>query len=125
MKLLLDTHALIWAVQAPERLSPQAREALVDPDNVLLVSAASAWEISIKRGQGRLKFPSVTREMLMLMRMKPLSIAITHADEVRALPDLHRDPFDRILVAQARVEGCVLVSRDPLVRAYDVRTLWD
>lgn len=125
MKLILDTHTLIWAVQAPERLSGPAHDALQDPEATILVSSASAWEISVKRGQGRLKFPSVTREMLTLMRMQPLSITIRHADEVRALPDLHRDPFDRILVAQARVEGCVLVSRDPLVRAYDVRTLWD
>lgn len=125
MKLLLDTHALIWSIQTPERLSARAREALVDPDATLFVSSASAWEISVKRGLGRLKFPSVTREMLTLVRMQPLSITITHADEVRALPDLHKDPFDRMLVAQARVEGCVLVSRDPLVRAYDVRTLWD
>lgn len=125
MTLLLDTHVLIWAAQNPARLSPAAHDALVDPSATVLVSAASAWEISIKRGQGRLTFPTVTRELLTRMRMAPLPITLMHAAEVRLLPDLHTDPFDRMLVAQARVEGSVLVSRDPQVRAYDVRTLWD
>ncbi len=125
MRLLLDTHALIWSAIEPRRLSSSAAAAIADPGNTIIVSSASAWEISIKRRRGGLVFPAVTRQVLLDLRMQPLDVSVEHAVAVEELPDLHKDPFDRILVAQARVEGCVLVSRDPLVRAYDVRTLWD
>lgn len=125
MRLLLDTHALIWSSIEPRRLSRPAAAAITDPANTILVSAASAWEVSIKRRRGGLVFPPVTRQVLLDLRMQALDVSLEHAVAVEELPDLHSDPFDRILVAQARVEGCVLVSRDPLVRAYEVRTLWN
>ena len=125
MRLLLDTHALIWSAIEPRRLSRGAARAIADPTNTVVVSAATAWEVSIKRRRGGLVFPLVTRQVLLELRMEPLDVSVQHAVAVEELPDLHKDPFDRMLVAQARVEGCVLVSRDPLVRAYDVRTLWD
>ena len=124
MRLLLDTHILIWAMQQPERLSPDARAALADRQNEILVSAASVWEIAIKVGAGRLSFPvSDIDAMLAEMGFGVVEVAPRHAVELLALPLLHRDPFDRMLIAQARAEGLTLVSDDAAIRSYDVALL--
>ena len=123
MNLLLDTHVLLWIAAGDDKLGPQARAAIEDGRRLVFVSAATTWEIAIKSGLGRLDVPDDYLEMLQHYRFTPLDIRHEHALAVRALPSLHRDPFDRMLVAQARTEGLVLVTRDPNVRGYDVSTL--
>ena len=122
MRLLLDTHLLIWAVTWPDRLPPGLRDALLSPRNTVLVSAASAWEIAIKRALGRLAFPLERFDtVLEAAGFTGLPITAAGAVEAGGLPRHHADPFDRMLVAQARVEDLVLASDDPLVAAYAVR----
>ncbi|KDE19014.1 twitching motility protein PilT (plasmid) [Acetobacter aceti 1023] len=121
MKLLLDTHLLLWAAGEPDKLSARAKALLEDQDNVLLFSAASLWEITIKAGLGRADFqidPHLLRRGLIENGYQELPITSQHALMVGQLPDVHRDPFDRILVAQATVEGLLLLTHDPLVQAY-------
>jgi PIN domain nuclease of toxin-antitoxin system len=124
MNLLLDTHVFLWAVDNNPNLSPAAREAIVDGHNIVYVSAATSWEISIKRTIGKLKIPeSDYREELRLHRFMPLSITTEHALAVENLPPHHKDPFDRMLIAQALEEKLALVTRDPRLKAYDVRII--
>ena len=124
MNLLLDTHVFLWAVDNNPNLSPAAREAIVDGHNIVYVSAATAWEISIKRTIGKLKIPeSDYLEELRLHRFMPLSITTEHALAVEKLSPHHKDPFDRMLIAQALEEKLVLVTRDPRFKAYDVRII--
>jgi PIN domain nuclease of toxin-antitoxin system len=124
MNLLLDTHVFLWAVDNNPNLSPVAREAIVDGHNIVYVSAATAWEISIKRAIGKLKIPeSDYLEELRLHRFMPLSITTEHALAVENLPSHHKDPFDRMLIAQAQEENLALVTRDPRLKAYDVRII--
>ena len=121
MKLLLDSHLLLWAVAQPERLSPDARKLLEDPGNELLFSAASLWEVAIKSGLGREDFQveaRVLRRGLLDNGYGELAIASEHAVAVDTLPPIHKDPFDRILVAQALVEGITLLTSDPWVAKY-------
>ena len=121
MKLLLDTHLLLWAAGEPGRLSVRARSLMEDQDNALVFSAASLWEITIKAGLGRADFqidPHLLRRGLIENGYEELPVTGQHALAVGQLPDVHRDPFDRILVAQATVEGLLLVTHDPLVQAY-------
>jgi len=124
MNLLLDTHVFLWAVDNNPNLSPAEREAIVDGHNIVYVSAATAWEISIKRAIGKLKIPeSDYLEELRLHRFMPLSITTEHALAVENLPSYHKDPFDRMLIAQAQEEKLTLVTRDPRIKAYDVRII--
>jgi PIN domain nuclease of toxin-antitoxin system len=121
MRLLLDTHLLLWAAGEPERLSAVARRLIKDAGNELMFSAASFWEIAIKRGLGRRDFqvdPRMLRRGLLDNRYSELLIGSDHAVAIDGLPRLHRDPFDRILVAQAIVEGITLLTVDPLVAQY-------
>jgi PIN domain nuclease of toxin-antitoxin system len=121
MKLLLDTHVLLWAAGEPRRLSPVARGLIKDPGNELIFSAASLWEITIKRGLGRQSFrvdPRLLRRGLLDNGYAELPISSAHAVAVDNLPPIHKDPFDRILVAQATVEGLVLLTVDPVVAKY-------
>ncbi|QQX92800.1 type II toxin-antitoxin system VapC family toxin (plasmid) [Gluconobacter sphaericus] len=121
MKLLLDTHLLLWAAGEPDRLSVRARSLMEDQDNALVFSAASLWEITIKAGLGRADFqidPHLLRRGLIENGYEELPVTGQHALAVGQLPDVHRDPFDRILVAQATVEGLLLVTHDLLVQAY-------
>lgn len=121
MKFLLDTHLLLWAAGAPERLTAEARALLESPQNELVFSAASLWEVAIKSGLGREDFrvdASVLRRGLVENGYLELPIAGDHVVAVASLPMLHRDPFDRLLVAQAQVEGITLLTGDPLVAAY-------
>lgn len=121
MKLLLDTQLLLWAASTPKRLSPAARKLLVDPRNELLFSAASIWEITIKNALGREDFriePTVLRRGLLDNGYAELPISGDHALAIESLPPLHRDPFDRMLVAQATSEGITLLTADPLLAKY-------
>lgn len=121
MKLLLDTHLLLWIVDQYERLSAQARRLIIDPDNEVWFSTASIWEVAIKYGRGRDDFradPRVLRRGLLDNRYQELPVTGEHAVAVAMLPPLHRDPFDRMLVAQSIVEGITLLTGDPLVAQY-------
>lgn len=121
MKLLLDTQVLLWAAGQPERLSAAARRQLSNPKNELLFSAASLWEIAIKHGLGRHDFrvdPRILRRGLLDHGYTELPITSEHAVSVDALPDLHKDPFDRILLAQALTEGITLITADAQLARY-------
>ena len=121
VKLLLDTHLLLWAAGQPEKLSATARTLLETPDNALCFSAASLWEVAIKRGLGRNDFqvdPRLLRRGLLDNGYDELPITSQHAVAIDGLPALHKDPFDRILVAQAMVEGITLLTSDPMVARY-------
>jgi PIN domain nuclease of toxin-antitoxin system len=121
MKLLLDTHLLLWAAGEPRRLSKQARTLIDNPDNELLFSAASLWEVAIKRGLGREDFKVDTRLLrrgLLDNGYSELPIISDHVVETESLPPIHKDPFDRVLVAQATVEGITLLTTDSLVSQY-------
>lgn len=121
MKLLLDTHLLLWAAACPERLTAAARALIEAPENELVFSVASIWEVAIKRGLGRDDFqvsPPVLRRGLLDNGYGELPITSQHAVAVEGLPPIHRDPFDRMLVAQATVEGITLLTTDPLVARY-------
>lgn len=121
MKLLLDTHLLLWAAGEPDRLSAEAVRLLSDETNRLLFSAASLWEVAIKSGLGRADFRAdarLLRRGLLDNGYEELPILGAHAVAVEDLPPLHKDPFDRILVAQSTVEGILLLTVDPLVSRY-------
>jgi PIN domain nuclease of toxin-antitoxin system len=120
MTLLLDTHVLLWWLDDPGRLSKAARRAIRDGANPVYVSAAVAWEISIKKALGKLEAPDDLEEVLEANRFRALPITIPHTMALRSLPDHHRDPFDRILIAQALHEGFRLVSRDSAIAKYPV-----
>ena len=121
MNLLLDTHAFLWAIDNDPQLSQKAREAIINGNNVVFVSAATAWEISIKKAIGKLQVPNGDYlEELKVHRFTPLAITTEHALAVENLPSHHKDPFDRILVAQAQLENLTLVTRDPRKKAYTV-----
>ena len=118
MNLLLDTHVLIWWDEG-QRLSAEARRAIAGAD-LVFVSAATAWEVAIKIGLGRLRPKRTVEQAAEESGFQELPVTFRHAELVARLPALHRDPFDRMLVAQAQVEGLTLVSRDPVFRNYDV-----
>ena len=126
MKLLLDTHILLWAAGQPEKLSESARSLLTASDNVLFFSAASIWEIVIKRGLGREDFkvnPRRLRKMLIAHGYTELPVTSEHAFTVEMLPMLHKDPFDRLLLAQARTEGMLLLTVDASISQYQESVL--
>ena len=121
MKLLLDTHLLLWAAGEPKRLSKQARTLIDNPDNELLFSAASLWEVAIKRGLGREDFKvdaRLLRRGLLDNGYSELPIISDHVVATESLPPIHKDPFDRVLVAQATVEGVTLLTIDSVVAQY-------
>jgi PIN domain nuclease of toxin-antitoxin system len=122
--LILDTHALIWALEDNPRLSHAARRAIEDTSNVVLASAVSAWEIVIKKALGRLKSPDDLTDAIEQAGFVPRVITFADVDRVSMLPPHHRDPFDRMLVAQALQEGAPIVSCDPLVAQYQVQIVW-
>ncbi|MGZ3304592.1 MAG: type II toxin-antitoxin system VapC family toxin [Asticcacaulis sp.] len=121
MKLLLDTHLLLWAAGLPERLPAGALLLMEDPGNTLVFSAASLWEIAIKSSLGRADFEvdaRLLRRGLLDNGYEELPITGAHAAAVANLPDLHKDPFDRMLVSQSQVEGIVLLTSDAMVAQY-------
>lgn len=126
-RILVDTHCWLWLQVAPERISKKMRDRLADPDTEILLSAASAWEIAIKFALGKLPLPR-TPELYVTSRMRdtgttPLPVQPAHALRVAALPLHHRDPFDRLLIAQAQIEGLPLLTADAQFRDYDVKLL--
>jgi PIN domain nuclease of toxin-antitoxin system len=122
--LLLDTHALLWSVGDEDRLSPATHEILSAGVVPVYVSAASIWEIAIKQAAGKLEVPENLLEKVATARFIELGIAFEHANIAGALPTHHRDPFDRMIVAQAQSEGLTVVTRDERIAAYDVPVLW-
>jgi PIN domain nuclease of toxin-antitoxin system len=120
MTLSLDTHVFLWWLDDPRLLSDAARQAISDGKNTVYVSAAVVWEIAIKRAIGKLDAPHDLEAVIAANRFLPLPITVPHALAVETLSDHHRDPFDRLLIAQARVEGLKFVSRDSHVARYQV-----
>jgi PIN domain nuclease of toxin-antitoxin system len=121
MMLLLDTHLLLWVTSQSKRLSPQARQLIGDSNNELLFSVASLWEVAIKSGRGRDDFEvdaRLLRRSLVNNGYRELAVTGEHAIAIGDLPALHKDPFDRILIAQSVVEGITLLTADPLVAQY-------
>lgn len=128
MRLLLDTHAFLWWIFDDPRLSSTARALIADPSAEILFSVVSAWEIAIKSRTGRLDLPpglpAFIHDQIRRNRFAVLPIGLRHALQVHALPDHHRDPFDRLLVAQSQVEEAPLLSTDTQIAAYDVTLRW-
>ncbi len=122
MRLLLDTHALLWWL-ADDVLDPIARNTIADPATDVFVSAASAWEISIKRALGKLDAPDDLSKQLAANDFEPLDITVGHAELAGALPPHHNDPFDRMLIAQSRALDLVIVTRDSRFNDYGVPLL--
>ena len=128
MRLLVDAHAVIWAVDDPSKLGPQAATALQDPGNDLLLSAGTVWEIAIKVGLSKLSLSMSYREWMYRtitdLALTVLPITVEYAEVQGSLPRHHGDPFDRLLVAQAKVENITLVSADPGFDPYGIKRLW-
>ena len=127
MRILLDTQCWLWMALAPERFSPRGRRLVEDQQNVLYLSAASAWEIAIKHALGKLRLPeppvSYVPDRVAALGVQPLTIEHQHALHVATLPPHHRDPFDRLLIAQAQLDDLPILTADPLIGAYDVTTI--
>jgi PIN domain nuclease of toxin-antitoxin system len=123
MNLLLDSHALLWWLLDDPELATKAREAIGDGDNLVFVSAASIWELRIKQALGKLDLPEDFREVLATQSFLSLDVSAEHALAVGDLPAIHRDPFDRMLIAQAKLERLTLVTRDSRLKGYGVPLL--
>lgn len=128
MRILLDTHAFLWWVTDDKRLSVRAKRLIAQGSNEIFFSAASAWEISIKSTLGRIELPDAAERYIPSQlehnAFQPLPVRIEHALRVTALPSVHRDPFDRLLVAQALVEGLAILSKDRRIASYPARVIW-
>lgn len=122
-RLLLDTHAFLWWLTDDARLGPAAREAISDERNRVYVSAATGWEIAIKRADGKLSAGEELDALVEQEGFEHLPITFFHGEQAGALQSLHADPFDRMLIAQAQAEGVVLVTADERIPRYGVRTL--
>ncbi len=128
MRLLLDSHAFIWAATLDERLSPKAKALLLDEGNDLFLSAASIWEMAIKTSLGKLvvtqPLEQTINEQIQINGLQVLNVEVAHALAVASLPWHHRDPFDRLLICQCRLERLTLLSRDSVMDAYGVERVW-
>ncbi|MDA8334889.1 MAG: type II toxin-antitoxin system VapC family toxin [Peptococcaceae bacterium] len=128
MRVLLDTHVFLWWITDDRRLSPKARDLIGDGSNDLFLSAASGWEIAIKAGLGKLKLPAdvgtMVAEQLDVNAISALPVQMNHALHVNTLPAYHRDPFDRLLVAQALCEDLSIMTADPQICQYSVTVIW-
>ena len=128
MNLLLDTHTFIWWDSAPKKLSPQVLTLCHDQDNTILLSVASVWEMQIKLQLGKLQLRLPLEEILKNQQqtnnIRVLEVTLAHVLALDGLPAPHKDPFDRLLVAQANAESAVLVSRDKMFKRYPVKLLW-
>jgi PIN domain nuclease of toxin-antitoxin system len=123
VRLLIDTHILLWADERPLTIAPKLRAAMLDPANDIFVSAASVWEIAIKRASGKLRFDRPIVEAVASLGFELLPISAAHAEYAGRLPPHHNDSFDRMLIAQAMLEGMVLGTQDAMARPYGVPTL--
>lgn len=128
MKLLFDTHTFLWWDSEPDRLSPVVLDLCRNPNNDLLLSVASAWEIQIKAQLGKLRvkrsLAEIIREQRQINRLRVLPIQLKHVLALQELPLHHRDPFDRLLIAQTRIEGAIMLSLDPLFAQYGIDVTW-
>jgi len=128
VKYLLDTSVWLWTLAASERIGPQGREVLDPPGGEFYLSAASSWEIGIKSALGKLELPgpavSYVPERMAAQGIRQLPITHTHALAVSELPPFHRDPFDRLLIAQAQIEGMAVLAADQAFRPYPVELVW-
>jgi PIN domain nuclease of toxin-antitoxin system len=128
VKALLDTHVFLWSLLGDERLSARARTLLEDTRNEVYFSAASAFEIALKVTKGRLELPEPPETLipsrLATFAYEALPIGVDHAVRAAQLPPIHADPWDRLLIAQAQLEGLPIISADPVVAQYDVVTIW-
>ena len=123
MNLLLDTHTLLWWLNADSTLSTVALTSIAEPNNTVFVSAAVVWEIWIKEAIGKLKIPSGFEQVLADQPFEDLAVTVDHAHALAGLPMIHRDPFDRLLIAQAGHEGFTIVTRNAAIPQYGVATL--
>ncbi|HWM54268.1 MAG TPA: type II toxin-antitoxin system VapC family toxin [Solirubrobacterales bacterium] len=123
MKLLLDTHAMIWVFSAPGLLSAEARNAISAEGNEVFISVISPWEVEIKRAKKRLRAPDDLSDAVEAHRFQLLPVLLRHTKAIGSMPDHHGDPFDRMLVAQATVDGLTLVTSDRTLRRYPIATL--
>ena len=123
LRLLLDTQVLVWALGNNPSLGPVSRDAITDPNNDCYVSAASAWEIAIKRALGKLQAPEDLSGRIERDGFTGLPITLFHGEQAGALPPIHRDPFDRMLIAQAQAEGLTIVTSDSTIPQYAVQTM--
>ena len=124
MKLLLDTHAALWWLSGDARFGADAGRQLNDATNQVLLSAAVVWEVAIKRSLGKLRAPAHFAPTLLGAGVQALAVNVDHAAAVEHLPWHHRDPFDRILIAQASIEGASIISRDDALRPYGIPLVW-
>jgi PIN domain nuclease of toxin-antitoxin system len=124
VKALLDTHALIWALEGSKKLSKIARRVIENPQNEIIVSAASAWEIAIKQAMGKLVVPDDLLEAVDAAGFSRRPLGFAEARRLGSLPNLHGDPFDRMLIAHALEEGAAIVTRDAEIGRYPVQTIW-
>lgn len=128
MRLLLDTHTLIWSADDPSKVSPVATASLLDPSNQLFLSAATIWELAIKFGQGKITLSMPYRDWMLKaindLGLRILPITVAYADHQSTLPPHHKDPFDRLLIAQAIVERIPVVGTDLIFDAYGVQRIW-
>ncbi len=128
MRALLDTNVFLWSDLEQQRLSRTARDFIRDGTNDLILSAATAWEIAIKHAKGQLELPEHPEPYLALRialdRLEPLPIGLSHAIRAGALPPIHRDPFDRLLVAQSQLEDLPILTPDPNIAQYAVSVIW-
>ena len=123
MKVLLDSHIALWAMAAPKKLSRQSRKILGYGNTDIYVSSATIWELRLKESRGKLKIPENFETVLMEENIQELPIKWIHSKVSVGLPNIHSDPFDRILIAQATVEDLVLVTQDQKIRTYPIATL--
>ena len=123
MRLLLDTHTFLWWVSDWGEIEETTRDAIADPENEVFVSAVSGWEIAIKKARGRLVAPDTLSPVVEEKHFEHLPLTFEHAERAAALPMHHRDPFDRMLIAQAQTEELVLVTRDERIALYEVPTM--
>lgn len=123
MRILLDTHLLLWWLGDDPALGDRGRELISAPENLIFISAASVWEIRIKQGIGKLDLPEDFAEVLATQPFETLAVTVEHAHALRDLPLHHRDPFDRVLIAQARLERLTILTRDRALGRYDVPIL--
>ncbi len=122
-RLLLDTHVLLWWLSDSPKLGSNTRAILMDPRNHIYISAASIWEIAIKKGLGKLQAPEDMDSIVEDEGFLKLPVSLYHGDQINTLPDYHKDPFDRMLIVQAQTEGLTLVSADEKVALYPVRQM--
>jgi PIN domain nuclease of toxin-antitoxin system len=128
MQVLLDTHSFLWWIEDSPNLSEKARRIIEDGNNQILVSAASAWEIATKSRLGKLRLPAnpeaFVSDHLQANAFQPLPITVSHALHTASLPLLHRDPFDRMIIAQGQLERVPILTSDVLIHQYDVTSIW-